>query len=333
VHNLVKEYDTYRSIQSYAKIYPDFVKVYKYDRPVLVKQSGFERVRLICNEFSGYKFFEVGSYLPLSLKVNDRVVNPEESLIRSLRRSKTTISDLVLCNEFDMFATFTFDPKKVDRTSPDLVKAKMSKWLNNQQRIHGAFRYLIVSEFHKKCGACADAHAKSCPHDDVIKPIHFHALLSDFKSPLIDSKRRINGRKCYNIKSFKLGHSTLVKIDDRQKVSSYVRKYIVKDMPQFQSKKRYWCSTGLLRPMVLTDPGFLENPFIICNEVWQTNCLTVYRADVKFTIQTKPQELLKCPQQKTSLNISTTQLLRQKSVPKPKTPILLSSSYCQKTLF
>ena len=35
-----------------------------------------------------------------------------DSIDSSLRRTRREISDIVDCNDFDKFATFTFDPKK-----------------------------------------------------------------------------------------------------------------------------------------------------------------------------------------------------------------------------
>ncbi|MDN5274247.1 MAG: hypothetical protein JWP06_148 [Candidatus Saccharibacteria bacterium] len=154
---------------------------------------------------------------------------------RSLRRTKTEIKDIILCNHFDLFATFTFNK---DRQNVDVCKSKMQYWLQSQQKIHGKFDYLIVPEFHK---------------DGV--SIHFHALLSNYTGKIEDSGHKSGKTQkiIYNITSYRSGFSTATEIDgdktSRDMVANYVTKYITKDMPQFAGKKRYWVSKGLIRPI------------------------------------------------------------------------------------
>jgi len=108
----------------------------------------------------------------------------------------------------------------------------MSNWFKNQRKKGNNFSYLIVSEFHK---------------DGV--SLHFHALIKghlNLKQTNIFQK----GRRIYNIKDYKLGHTTVVKIDNQEAVSKYIRKYITKDMPRLHNKKRYWTSKDVKRPSI-----------------------------------------------------------------------------------
>ena len=157
-----------------------------------------------------------------------------EDFERSIRRSKRRIKDYVLCNDFELFCTFTF---KDNRQNIDRCKSKMSDWLRNQQKRTGKFKYLIVPEFHK---------------DGV--SLHFHALIAGYKGVLINSGKRINGREAYNLKSYTLGINSVVKIDNREKVAAYVTKYITKDMPIFWGKHRFWSSNDLVLPTVEDNP-------------------------------------------------------------------------------
>lgn len=236
------EYETYHSVHSYLKIYPMFSKLIIYKTPIMVKTAGFEEEQKSCRS------------------KNDSTPDPL-AYFESLRRTKTTISDITLCNDFDMFATFTF---KDDRQNILLIKRRMAQWLKNQKAIHGKFSYLIVPEFHKDG-----------------KSIHFHALLKNYQGTLVNSGKRINKRTAYNIKSYRLGFSTIVKIDDINKVSSYVRKYITKDMPKLESKKRYWCSTGLIRPLVVENPTIDPYTFTDFVETWSKENLTILQANYK----------------------------------------------------
>jgi len=212
----VPEYQIYQEVKEYIKQYPTFSRLIQYDQPIKQRISGYE---------PRHKVYNSKSY-------NSDYYHPD-----SIRRTKTTISDLILSNKFDLFCTFTFDPKKVDRYNPDTVKKVMSKWLNNQRDLHGQLDYLIVPEFHKDG-----------------KAIHFHALIKNFKGKLKDTGKLRKQRPIYNITSFRSGYSTAVPIDNIEKVSSYVKKYITKDMPLFSGKKRYWCSTNLIRPYTIPNP-------------------------------------------------------------------------------
>jgi len=205
---------------------------------------------------------------------------PQSSFDDSIRRTKTVISDLVIANEFDSFATFTFNGKKryskmygyavTDRSNPDECKKKMSKWLKNQREIHGSFNYLIVPEYHK------DGQS-----------IHFHAMLKNYKGNLTDTGKKRYQIPIYNIESYKLGHSTLVPIaqtsSDIHRVGSYLKKYITKDMPMFKGKKRYWCSNGLIRPEIhhnpILDPWQQEK----LSKVYKRNNIEIQEADSKLT--------------------------------------------------
>jgi hypothetical protein len=233
------EYQTYHPVFAYLKKYPNFSRLIKYDYPILIKTKGFEEQNKKTNKKSG-------SPNPIAF-------------VESIRRTKTVISDLTLCNDFDMFVTFTFAK---DRQNINKLKKQMSQWLKNEKARRGKFSYIIVPEFHK---------------DGV--SIHFHALFKNYKGDLINSGKKINQRTAFNLKSYTLGYSTAVKIDDISKVSSYVRKYITKDMPKFEGKKRYWCSTGLKRPIVVENPTI--DPWTMSQfvEKCKIKYLTVYELD------------------------------------------------------
>jgi len=165
-----------------------------------------------------------------------RSKNPTPSQ-SSLQRSKTLITDYTLANQFDLFTTFTFDPKKVDSLDIALAKSKMSKWLNNARRHSPDLIYLIVPELHKS------------------GRIHFHALMKNYNGILTPSYtksgriRTSKGRVVFDIGQYHWGFSTAVRIDNVEKVSSYMQKYVTKDMLKIGNKKRFWVSKGLNKPI------------------------------------------------------------------------------------
>lgn len=138
----------------------------------------------------------------------------ELDIIRSVRRSRTVISDYILSNDFEMFVTFTFNPKKVNRYDLNACYLKMQSWLWRQQKkSNNEMKYIIVPEKHKD-GA-----------------IHFHAVMSNYPGLIKKTNVIQNNRRVYNLTSFRFGFSNMQYLDDdKQKVASYVCKYITKDM-------------------------------------------------------------------------------------------------------
>lgn len=162
----------------------------------------------------------------------------------SIIRTRTTIQDLCLCNNFDLFCTFTFDPKRYECRKIAWCQKYINTWCHNAKARHSKrLQYLIVPERHKS-GA-----------------IHFHALIKGFEGRLKDSGHKQGGRIIYNIPNWHFGFSTAVKIDNQEAVSCYIRKYITKDMILLPSSKRYYCSQGLSRPTkTYNRPGLI--PFL-----------------------------------------------------------------------
>lgn len=251
----VPQKDTYIYVSSYIKIYPKFARYYVFDEPILVLQKGYEPVKKILTSKSTQE-------------------QKEEILNQSIQRTKTKIADLVLCNEFELFVTFTFKKNR-----QDIIKCKnsMSKWIENTQKRYGKFKYIIVPEYHKDK-----------------KSIHFHALLKDFKAPLIKAKNPKTNkplirkkRQVYNITAYQLGFTDCEYIEDYQKVSSYIRKYITKEMITTTGKKRYWTSQKLQRPKIIPDP--IIDPYTMqeMTKNWSKNKLTIYTLNSSINIVNK----------------------------------------------
>ena len=233
----------YKEICSYAKIYPDSIKIIKYHRPIVFPN-----------------FSEPSQYS--AILVNEENAEENDYLQKSINRTKTKISDYVLCNNFSHFATFTFDPRnpkvKSEENRHDFQKMSslLKNWLKTEQlnhfRRHGRkFLYLIVPERHKN-GAW-----------------HFHALLEGYqnetegfytrKNPYITvselkTKKKDKNRKF--ITRYTLGRSEIAPIKDKTKMSSYIKKYITKELIQDKNAKRYWASRNLKTPEII--PNFIS---------------------------------------------------------------------------
>lgn len=155
----------------------------------------------------------------------------DESIQRSVRRSRNTISDYCGVNEFEWFVTFTFNPKKVDRYDIDGCYAKMQGWLWRTHRKHENFKYIIVPEKHKD-GA-----------------IHFHALMAGYDGKMTKTRVIQDSRRVYNVPGFTFGFTNAQKLDDDlKKTIAYLCKYITKDMALIHNRRRYWSSRNLAKP-------------------------------------------------------------------------------------
>lgn len=225
----------FKVIHSYTKVYPNFIKIIKYRRAVVVPN-----------------YAEISDTPVLPSLPNEEEEPARDSLQRSINRTKTKISDLVLCNDFTHFATFTFSPEKVkDRHDFAETSNLLKRWINteqkNHERTHGfKFAYLIVPERHKN-GAW-----------------HFHALLKNYKNPTQDfyssknpyiTVKEIKTAKRYKnrqyLTRYTLGRSELAPIRDTTKMASYIKKYITKELITEPNAKRFWCSRALKRPEII----------------------------------------------------------------------------------
>ena len=149
----------------------DGVIIDKIIKPSCIIPSSAVRLRLIKNITKEYpKMYKILIYrepIIAPMAKNSRKSRPVsdeayEPSISSVSRTRRTVRDIVLCNDFEWFVTFTFDPNKVDRYNYNRCLSVMSIWLHKRKSFDKDFSYLVIPEFHKD-GA-----------------IHFHALLSHF---------------------------------------------------------------------------------------------------------------------------------------------------------
>lgn len=198
-------------LRNITKVYPHMIKIVVYNEPKLFLRPTNRVGRRIERE----------DYTPS---------------VSSLSRTKMLVQDIVLCNDFELFCTFTFNPSKVDSFSFNACRHKMSVWLHRQsersKQLGKDFKYLIIPEQHKS-GAW-----------------HFHALISGYTGSLHASGLKTSTlRDIYNITSFRSGFTTAVEITDKDGVSNYITKYITKSFITQFNKKRFFSSHNLIRPV------------------------------------------------------------------------------------
>lgn len=151
----------------------------------------------------------------------------------SLYRTKQKIYEYAFANDWTngLFFTITFNPELVDSLNYDDCYERMYQFLKNVKRQNPDFKYIFVPELHKS------------------GRIHFHGIGANCdKLELTDSGKTKKGKKIYNINSrtFKYGFTTVSKIENTEKVSNYITKYITKELiSATKGKHRYLYSKNL----------------------------------------------------------------------------------------
>ena len=216
-----------------------------------VKKSGFEKDKTFEYEFE-------------NLDSNETTENQiEEYLRQSLSRTKRVIKEYALCNEFEYFATLTFDRKKINSSELENIKKNIGHWLNNyKNRVNKNLKYVLIPELHKDK-----------------RHFHFHALISGIED-IKEFRKSTLGVMRYNWVAWeeKYGFNSLEKIKNTAKVSNYITKYITKELITTPHKQRYLVSKGLKKPETFFELDNYTNeiPFEFENEYVRTLNINSY---------------------------------------------------------
>lgn len=203
------------------------------------KEEKINEEKILNKELSDIGFKEESEKAKLVDDFTDStkgVRDKERSLLSSKNRTINSIYDIARSNEWEYFLTLTFDPDKVDSFNYDEVTKKLSTWIDNFKRRYAPdLKYILVPELHKG------------------GRYHFHGLLANIGNcSLIDSGHTDKSdNRIYNLGQYRLGFSTVTKINDVNRASSYIGKYITKELCATTfGKKRYWTSKNLDKPTV-----------------------------------------------------------------------------------
>ena len=160
-------------------------------------------------------------------------------LNNNLVRAKTVIREYALCNEFEYFITFTLDKKKYNRYDLKTYIKDLGQFIRDYRKKYNKdIQYLIIPERHKD-GAW-----------------HLHGLIKGIdNSHLVNfdlipgAPGKLKNKEYYNFELYakKFGFCSLGKIKDINKISSYITKYINKELGNGLDlgNKSYYCSRGL----------------------------------------------------------------------------------------
>ncbi|MCM1181666.1 MAG: hypothetical protein NC347_15545 [Clostridium sp.] len=170
----------------------------------------------------------------------------DRSATNSLNRTKNEIYKYSRQCAWEYFITLTFDGAKTDRYDFDACMKKSRKWFEHQrERFAPDLKFLYVPEEHKKGGW------------------HVHGLVADVGNmSFVDSGRvSVGGKAClrdssncncpviYNLAGWNFGFSTATKVTDYRRVSTYITKYISKELvAKTPYRHRYFRSRNIPEP-------------------------------------------------------------------------------------
>lgn len=166
-----------------------------------------------------------------SRKGNKKSSVNSKKLGENITRARAKVREYALCNDWDWWCTFTLDKNLIDRYDLDGYKKKFSAFINDYNKRcpeEYKVKYLLVPEKHKD-GAW-----------------HMHGFIKGIRPN--DLVVNDNGYLTWKQYARKFGYISMDKIKDSKKASSYILKYITKDLSNSVSdlgKHLYYASRGL----------------------------------------------------------------------------------------
>lgn len=201
----------------------------------------------------------------------------------SLYRTRSTVYDLANSNPWEHFATITINPEIAEREGIDLSNVRhVQQYVSHQiKNINKTVRYaqkpikyLLIPEYHQNGNVHLHGFFMNISPFDIKHAINNQEFLKteDKKNFLFDDfghkipnkyylqplmRTDVHGElvDVYNCDIFDaIGHNDLEKIQNINKASSYITKYITKDLQSRADEFKahlYFCSKGLVRSKVV----------------------------------------------------------------------------------
>lgn len=144
------------------------------------------------------------------------------------------------------------------------------------------FGYIVIPEKHKDGAYHFHVLFKDYPESIYCKN-KLTLLLDEFYSDnnnfaTYSEKRSSKSKgKYFFFTRFKFGRSQCEFIRDKDRISSYVKKYITKDLCTDPYAKRYFCSRNLLRPVIVYNMFPSNSPQLSANTPYlETDFFKIY---------------------------------------------------------
>ena len=209
----------------------------------------FNLKSIVAGDIERHKYYEKVVVVPYNdgfTGERGKAIDREKSIRQSVSRTREKIYGYIMANEWEFWATQTFDPEKIDRFDLDEIVKRYNRRLKYLKTKYNGLKWLIVPEQHKD-GA-----------------YHLHMFMSGIPVDRMKysgcdyySKDNNYSRPIYNwLDTADYGFNYYLYIGDlepleRVKMANYVTKYITKELVKKRfNKKMYWASRGLWEPNV-----------------------------------------------------------------------------------
>lgn len=228
---------------------------------LIPSENGWNETELlVCDrpKFNPHHYGLVGDAPHRRCRDDDDDDDAAATLDRSRRRARKAIKDIMDCNRFEYFMTFTLDAEKIDRQSYSAFVRAVNVYMRNRVQRYG-WRYLAVPEYHKD-GESLHLHAvvagdryNLVDSGTVLRPDHVHGKKPvTVKTALRQGYRREDLKTVYNVTDWTLGYSTAIRCyGDPVALRRYIGKYITKSEDKIGGR---WYFSG----------GELQRPLYIC---------------------------------------------------------------------
>ena len=175
---------------------------------------------------------EPRQFLDISEEEHVQIKNSNNS------RARKKVFEYAICNEFQYFITLTFNKNKIDRGNLENLILQIRKKMKNYKKQFGNFNYIMIPELHSDR-----------------KNFHFHGLIYGIPEKHLNKHSKMpDGRIRYNWSYWEkhFGFTALIELDDnKEKVSSYITKYMTKDQISLFGQDRYLVSRQLKKPQLI----------------------------------------------------------------------------------
>lgn len=179
----------------------------------------------------------------------------KEAVRTSISRSKRIVRELVASNPWDFFVTITLDPRKWDRYSGKGLQETISrlshKWRymqRNGQRPYKGYRYIMVPEPHQDGAIHLHGVVRYMP-EEYLKRYTVDDIGAARPLPQYIKDCISEGKEIWHCSVWDelFGYNTIEPIKDVDRISTYITKYITKDLGTLPIRHKIWHSRGLQR--------------------------------------------------------------------------------------
>lgn len=224
---------------------PIFLGVSKYEYDLTTVRDYNGRLKLVRHNALRNKGLEAVTQRSPKGSISD------EKRDNNIARAKSRVFELALCNPWNIFLTFTLDPRKYDRDDLPRFRKDVSQFIRDYNKRHGlAIKYLLIPEEHKRGGWHMHGFLMGLPD------AHLRKFTLEEKLPKYIRDKLQAGQPVYEWQAYreKFGFCDLEPVHDEFAASAYVTKYITKDLDRTVKESGahlYYCSQGLKRSAVI----------------------------------------------------------------------------------